>query len=56
MIEAYDWIIKYVTDWYLKNNKQYLLYIGNDTYKLPFKDKKIILEKCIWGIDIDIHE
>ena len=30
--------------------------IGNDTYKLPFKDKKIILEKCIWGIDIDIHE
>lgn len=56
LIEAYDWIIKYVTDWYLKNNKQYLLYIGNDTYKLPFKDKKIILEKCIWGIDIDIHE
>lgn len=55
LIEAYDWIIKYVTQWYLKNDKQYLLHMENDIYKLPFKDKRIILENCIWGIDIDIH-
>lgn len=55
LIEAYDWIIKYLTDWYIKNNIKYLEYIGNNIYKLPFKDKREVLERCIWGIDIDIH-
>ena len=55
LIEAYDWIIRYVTNWYIENDKSYLLYVGNDNYKLLFADKKEILEKCIWGIDIDIH-
>lgn len=55
LIEAYDWLIRYITDWYIDNNKSYLLENGNNNYRLPFKDKKEILEKCIFGIDIDIH-
>ncbi|WP_338631002.1 Eco57I restriction-modification methylase domain-containing protein [Clostridium baratii] len=55
LIEAYDWLLRYITNWYIENDKEYLIYTGNDNYKLPFENKKEILEKCIWGIDIDVH-
>lgn len=55
LIEAYDWIIRYVTEWYVENDVNHLICNGNDDYKLPFEEKKEILEKCIWGIDIDVH-
>ncbi|MBU3209647.1 Eco57I restriction-modification methylase domain-containing protein [Clostridium algidicarnis] len=55
LIETYDWIIRYETDWYIKNDINHLICNGKGDYKLPFEDKKDILEKCIWGIDVDIH-
>ncbi|URZ03041.1 HsdM family class I SAM-dependent methyltransferase [Clostridium felsineum] len=55
LIEVYDWIIKYITEWYIKNDIKHLMSIGNGSYKLSFDEKKEILEKCIWGIDIDVH-
>ncbi|MBC2456607.1 Eco57I restriction-modification methylase domain-containing protein [Clostridium beijerinckii] len=55
LIETYDWLIRYITEWYVNNNISYLLDNGNGEFKLPFKDKKEVLEKCILGIDIDIH-
>jgi type II restriction/modification system DNA methylase subunit YeeA len=55
LIEAYDWLINYITDWYSKNDSKHLVHNSDGGYKLSFDEKKEILEKCIWGIDIDIH-
>lgn len=55
LIETYACLIRYITDWYISNNKSHILHTGNGEYKLPFEEKKEILEKCIFGIDIDIH-
>lgn len=55
LIEVYDWLIKYVTDWYIKKDITHLICNSKEDYRLPFDDKKKILENCIWGIDIDIH-
>lgn len=53
LIEAFDYLIKCTVDWYLKNQPNYLLEVGNGEYSLPFEDKKKILLSCIYGIDID---
>lgn len=53
--EAFSFLIDYCTSWYKMNNINYLEYMGNQIYKLPFSDKKNILIKCIYGIDIDNH-
>ncbi|AKA72307.1 Eco57I restriction-modification methylase domain-containing protein [Clostridium scatologenes] len=55
LIEIYECLIRYVTEWYINNDRKCISYNGNVEYKLPFKNKKEILEKCIFGIDIDIH-
>ncbi|KAI3350160.1 Eco57I restriction-modification methylase domain-containing protein [Clostridium botulinum] len=56
LIEVYEWLITYVTQWYIDNNKkEYLIDNGNKEYTLSFQYKKEILEQCIFGIDIDIH-
>ena len=53
--EAYQFLIDYCTEWYLEHNPEYLLELSNGKRKLPLTDKKDILTKCIYGIDIDIH-
>ncbi|MEG0525582.1 MAG: type I restriction endonuclease, partial [Erysipelothrix sp.] len=52
---SFDYLVQYVTNWYSKNNPSYLITGDNGERKLPFGDKKEILTKCIYGVDIDIH-
>lgn len=54
--EAFSYLQNYCVQKYLANGEQeYLLEIGNGSYKLPLDEKKRILCSCIYGIDIDIH-
>lgn len=53
--EVFQYLQSYCTEWYLKNDINHLLEIGNGNYKLPLEEKKKILCSCIYGIDIDIH-
>lgn len=53
--EAFQYLQAYCVEWYLANEKDHLIEIGNGKYKLPLDEKKQILCSCIFGIDIDIH-
>lgn len=53
--EAYQYLVDYCVEWYMKNEPEYLLELSNGKRKLPLSDKKNILIKCIYGVDIDIH-
>lgn len=53
--EAFAYLQEYCIQWYLNNDPSHLIEIGNGRYKLPLSEKKEILTKCIYGIDIDIH-
>jgi type I restriction-modification system DNA methylase subunit len=53
LVEIYDYLINYLKDWYIENEKNYLIEGEGGTYFLPFQFKKRILESCIFGIDLD---
>lgn len=53
--EAYQFLIDYFVEWYLEHEPGYLLEMSNGKRKLPLSDKKEILTKCIYGVDIDAH-
>ena len=53
--EVYQFLIDYCIEWYLKYEPEHLLELSNGKKKLPLEDKKEILTKCIYGVDIDIH-
>lgn len=53
--EAFEYLLNCCVDWYLKNEPTHLIELSNGKRKLPFNEKKAILEKCIFGIDIDYH-
>lgn len=53
--EAYQYLVDYCVEWYMKNEPEHLLELSNGKRKLPLADKKSILTKCIYGVDIDIH-
>ena len=53
--EAFEYLQAYCIEWYLKNDRDALIEIGNGRYKLPLSEKKELLCSCIYGIDIDIH-
>lgn len=53
--EAFQYLQAYCVEWYLANEQDHLIEIGNGKYKLPLDEKKQILCSCIFGIDIDIH-
>ena len=53
--EAFQYLQAYCVEWYLTNEPDHLIEIGNGKYKLPLDEKKQILCSCIFGIDIDIH-
>lgn len=38
-----------------RNNPKHLLELSNGKKKLPLTDKKDILTRCIYGVDIDVH-
>ena len=53
--EAYQFLVDYCTEWYMQNDPEHLLELSNGKKKLPLTDKKDILTKCIYGVDIDVH-
>lgn len=53
--EVYQYLVDYCVEWYMKNEPKHLLELSNGKRKLPLGDKKNILTKCIYGVDIDIH-
>ena len=53
--EAYQYLIDCCVEWYTIHNPGYLLQLSDGRKKLPLVDKKNILTKCIYGVDIDIH-
>lgn len=53
--EAFAYLQSYCVDWYIQNDKEHLIEIGNSRYKLPLDEKKGLLSSCIYGVDIDIH-
>src|SRR5690606_4605557 len=55
LLEAYQMVQDYLVDYYLKNDKSKVIGSGVNTYKLSFDEKKDILVKNIWGIDIDYN-
>lgn len=53
--EAFEYLQTHCISWYLDNQPEHLLELGNGNYKLPLEEKKELLSCCIFGIDIDIH-
>lgn len=53
--EAYQFLIDYCIGWYEKNDAKHLIELESGKTKLPLVEKKEILCRCIYGIDIDIH-
>lgn len=54
--EAFEFLQNYCVEWYKENGQRnHLIEIGHDLYKLPLEEKKELLCSCIYGIDIDIH-
>lgn len=39
--EAFDFPQKYCVTWYLKNEPEHLVELGNGNYKLPLEEKRI---------------
>ena len=55
LVEAFEQLVSYITEWYLENEKEHVIHMGGDNYKIPFEEKRKLLENCIYGIDIDPH-
>lgn len=53
--EAYQFLIDYCMGWYEENDRNHLIELESGKRKLPLAEKKDILCKCIYGIDIDVH-
>mgnify|MGYP000379321219 CR=1 FL=1 len=48
-------MVDYCTEWYMQHDSKHLLELSNGKKKLPLTDKKDILTRCIYGVDIDVH-
>ncbi len=55
LLETYQLLQDTLIDYYLENDTKKLIQTSIKTFKLPFEIKKIILEKCIYGIDKDYN-
>ena len=55
LLEAFQFLNDILIDFYLVNNRPKLIQTTINTFKLPFKLKKEILLKCIYGIDKDFN-
>jgi len=53
LVSAYQYLIDFITDHYLANNKKKLIKTSDGTYKLSLEERREILENCIFGVDID---
>ena len=52
---AFDYLQNQCIAWYIQNDPDHLIEIGNGFFKLPLEDKKKLLCSCVFGIDIDVH-
>ena len=48
-------MVDYWPEWYMQHDSKHLLELSNGKKKLPLTDKKDILTRCIYGVDIDVH-
>ncbi|WP_174732990.1 Eco57I restriction-modification methylase domain-containing protein [Mesobacillus harenae] len=55
LVEVYDFLINYIKNWYLDNQRNFLIEGENDSHYLPFDLKRRVLESCIFGLDIDAN-
>ena len=53
LVSAYQYLIDFITDSYLINNKKKLVKTSDGTFKLSLEERREILENCIFGVDID---
>jgi type I restriction-modification system DNA methylase subunit len=53
LVSAYQYLIDFITDHYLANNKKKLIRTSDGSYKLSLAERRAILENCIFGVDID---
>jgi hypothetical protein len=52
---VFEYLQNRCVEWYMRNNPEYLVDIGNGFFKLPLEEKKKLLCSCIYGIDVDVH-
>ncbi|WP_394581227.1 Eco57I restriction-modification methylase domain-containing protein [Cytobacillus firmus] len=55
LLEAYEYLINHVKNWYVDNDRTKLIEGNDKTYFLPYEEKKLILTSCIYGLDIDAN-
>lgn len=55
LTEVFNYIVEYCENWYIENKvyENHLVETYTNVYKLSYYEKREILEKCIYGIDID---
>jgi hypothetical protein len=54
LVESFQYLIDYVTDWYVKNNGKSKIYEVTSGWRLTLNEK-IKLLNCIKGVDIDFN-
>lgn len=56
LVTAYEYLLAYLVDWYVREepDSQELIELGPDRWKLTYALKRQVLERCIFGIDVDI--
>lgn len=55
LLEAYEYLMNVCLSWYLEHDINHLVEIEKGEYKLPIGEKKELLTRCIYGVDIDYH-
>jgi type I restriction-modification system DNA methylase subunit len=55
LLETYQLIVDFLTDYYLKHSPDKLIQTGVNSYKLPFKVKRQVLVNCLYGVDKDYN-
>ncbi len=55
LLESFQLINDILIDYFLQNDKSVLIQTSVNSYKLPFKLKKHVLQNCIWGVDKDYN-
>ncbi|MDR9855633.1 N-6 DNA methylase [Paenibacillus sp. VCA1] len=53
LAEIFHFLLEYIKQWYLENDKDHLIEGENGEFFLPFGEKRELLTSCVYGIDID---
>lgn len=55
LLELFQLLNDILIDYYLKTDKTKLIQTNINTYKLPFKIKRVLLLNCVYGVDKDFN-